>query len=190
MKKLARHRRITIRDRLAAIMRRAEPTPFAVEAPCRYGVRVALILQGWRWPEADAEAALLTQAALQLIGAKRPTWMMGQPEYCQDGVMAVQRERCVRCGKSVPDDRRLFCSDLCAKATHLDRQRERWNEENYAQWKSLKAAWIERQPEQKCPACGIAFRPKRLGQKFCRYECSNVDRRHTGRSMRPMREGL
>lgn len=173
-RRLSRHRKHAIRDRIAAIMRVVEPTPFAAESPCRHGIRASLCLQGWSWPEADAVAVEIVTAALSIVGAKRPTWAQGQPEWTQPGVLPILRERCARCGKSLPEGHRLWCGPVCARAAKMDRQRERWDEESYAKWKASKAAWIARQPDRGCQGCRRTFKPSRKGQRHCRYECSNL----------------
>lgn len=100
------------------IVRQAEPTPFAAEASCRHGLRAGLCLRGWRWPLADAVAADLVAGALRRIGARRPTWKEGQPEWTQDGALPIERERCVRCRKPLPDGHWKFCGRVCSDAYH------------------------------------------------------------------------
>jgi predicted nucleic acid-binding Zn ribbon protein len=173
-KRLSRDRSKAIRDKIVVIMRHVEPTPFAAEGPCRHGIRASLCLQGWRWANADAVAAEIVAAALNIAGAKRPNWYEGQPEWTQPGALPILRERCARCSKPLPEGHRLWCSDVCAHAAKMDRQRQRWDEESYAQWKALKAAWIERQPEQRCEGCDRLFKPKRKGQRYCRYDCTRI----------------
>jgi hypothetical protein len=172
-KQLRRNRRIAIADRLAAIMRRAEPTPFSLEGPLRAGVRAALCLAGWRWPAADAEARILTLRALQLVGAKRPRWIEGQPEYTQPGVRPPPRETCARCAKPLPEENYRYCSSVCARAAYLDRARNRDREELNAKRKAYLVAWSERQPARECKACGRSFQPKRNDSATL---CSNACR--------------
>jgi hypothetical protein len=100
-------------------MRRAEPTPLSAEGPVRAGVRVALCLAGWRWPEADAEAELLTRAALQIVGAKRPSWKEGQPRWTEDGALPIGRTHCKRCARPLPEGQLKFCGPVCAKADRV-----------------------------------------------------------------------
>lgn len=183
--RLRRERRISIRDALAALMRAAEPTPFAAEGPARAGVRARLCIAGWRWGDADAEAELLTRAALQLVGARRPRWQEGQPEWTQDGYAPQTRERCKRCAKPLPEGNYVFCGPICAKAAKVDRARDRDREERRIVEAAARAAWTERQPEQACPCCGKAFRPKRTGQQFCSNAC-RLDARRLARRSVPM----
>lgn len=172
MRKLRRERRIAIRDALAEMMRTAEPTAFALEAPGRYALRVILICGGWTWGQADTEAALLVMAALQYVGAKRPTWKQGQPEYTQDGHAPRTRERCARCAKPLPEGNYRWCSDVCFHAALYDRRRRRDMDEINAKERIYRAAWSERQPPRECKACGRTFRPKRNNaQVYCSVAC-------------------
>ncbi|SKA28510.1 hypothetical protein [Consotaella salsifontis] len=179
-RRLNKDRRRALIDKLTEIMQAAEPTPFAAEGPCRTGVRQSLCLQGWQWAYADAAAIDVVSAALSIVGAKRPNWYEGQPEWTQPGALPILRERCARCGKPLPEENRLWCSDVCAHAAKMDRQRQRWGEEAYSQWKANKAAWIERQPARRCEGCGGMFKPKRKQQRFCCYVCAANDRRACG----------
>ncbi len=183
-RRLKHDRQRLITDRIAEIMREAEPTPFSVEGPCRAGLRARLCLQGWPWKEADKVADEIVRGALNIVGAKRPTWEQGQPEWTQPGALPVPRERCARCNRLLPDGHRLWCSDVCARAAKMDRQRQRWDEESYAAWKANKAAWVARQPDRPCGACGLMFKPKRTEQRFCRYECTVIDRRGSNAARR------
>jgi predicted nucleic acid-binding Zn ribbon protein len=181
--KLPRHRRIAIRETLAELMRAVEPTPFAAEGPCRAGVRSRLCLDGWSWVQADAEAALLVMSALQQVGAKRPSWQQGQPEYTQQAVLPVGRETCKRCGKPLPEGNVKYCGPVCFKSARNDAERRRYSEEKLIAQKAAKAAWSQRQPERSCPVCGKAFRPKEPRQKICSDACRRDNARVLGRAL-------
>lgn len=111
------HRRRLI-EGTADILRRGDPTAFAFEAFCRHGIRSGLCLKGWNWTDADAAATDIVSAALRQIGARRPTWQQGQPEYTQDGVIVNERTRCIRCGWRLPEGHRKFCGPVCFTAHH------------------------------------------------------------------------
>lgn len=113
-RKLNRDRRRHLVETVAGILARGEWSKFSYEAACRYGLRRAFCRQGWRWIEADATAADIVAAALRSIGAQRPTWKEGQPEWTQDGFAPVLRTRCLRCHKPLEGIQRRFCSALCA----------------------------------------------------------------------------
>ncbi len=105
-------------DQTAAIMRRGEPTNFAFEGFMRHGLRSGLCLRGWSWADADDMAADIVRSALSQIGAKRPTVQQGQPEWTQEGVILIKRERCIRCGWALPEGHWKFCSRRCLDAHH------------------------------------------------------------------------
>jgi hypothetical protein len=188
--KLPRNRRIAIADRLATMAKSAEPTAFAIEGPARHGIRASLCLQGWPWGASDAEATVLTLRSLQIVGAKRPRWDEGQPEYCQPGVLPIERHSCVHCGKPLPEGHYKFCSSLCLKAHRLVIAERQNREEINAQAAASRAAWTERQPPRVCPGCGRNFQPKRADAKFCSRECSHESQRHTRRALRVVCEAL
>lgn len=115
-------------DQTAAILRQGEPTSFAFEGFMRHGLRSGLCLRGWSWPAADEMASDIVRSALAQIGAKRPTYQQGQPEWVQYGVVLVERERCVQCGAKLPVGHRKFCSSRCARA-HNDTLHRRFTAE-------------------------------------------------------------
>jgi hypothetical protein len=101
---------------LAPILRRAEPTPFALEGAMRASIRSRLCLRGWRWPDADRAAVEVVLIALNRIGAARPTWKQGQPEYTQDGTIRIPLTCCANCGSLLPDEHWRYCSPQCGDA--------------------------------------------------------------------------
>lgn len=170
-KRLTRDRRRIVRERIVAIMRLVEPTPFAAEGPCRAGIRSSLCLQGWSWQAADDVAAEIVAAALNVVGAKRPTWYQGQPEWTQPGALPIERQRCIRCGKRLPEGHYKFCSKDCSNALHEERRASRSREERALAAHAYRAAWRARQPEQPCEGCGAMFQPGKKGQRYCRPAC-------------------
>ena len=121
--KLSQQYRRKLIDQTAAIMSRGEPSVFAFEGFMRHGLRSGLCRKGWGWHDADAASAKIVSAALTQIGAKRPTVAQGQPEWTQEGVILVERERCIRCGWKLPDGHWKFCSRRCLDAHHSAMQR-------------------------------------------------------------------
>lgn len=169
--RLNRDRQRAVRDKIAIIMREADPTPFAAEGPCRAGIRASLCLQGWRWRVADDAAAELVAAALNRLGARRPTWQEGQPEWTQPGIAPVQYERCRNCFKVLPDGHYKYCCKECHNSYKL-RFDVRWQDEEYrARKRALKAAWRERQETKRCERCGGPFKPGYKAQRFCSSWC-------------------
>lgn len=180
-KTLNRDRQKAVREKIIIIMNQAEPTPFAAEGSCRAGIRAALCLQGWPWPAADKTATDLVEGALRSIGAVRPTWKQGQPEWTQDGVMAVQYERCRNCADPLPEGYFKFCCRPCADA-HRGRTDGRWMNEQYVALQAAAlAARIERRPTRFCERCGSGFKPKHARQTFCSVFCVQASKRDCDR---------
>ncbi|HEY8067068.1 MAG TPA: hypothetical protein VIF40_20435 [Methylosinus sp.] len=189
-KKLGRARREAIIEKLAGMMRRAEPTPFAIEGPARAGVRSALCMSGWPWGAADVAAADVVETALARVGAERPSWKAGQPEHTQQAVLPIEREFCVRCGKRLHDGALKYCGDVCKKAAAVDQLARRYDEEKRARVKAYRATWVARQPARECPSCGRYFQPKMLDAKYCSTRCYQDARRLERRNMRMVCEAV
>ena len=135
--RLGRRRRSKLAEAIATMMRDARdagaPTLFTYEATCRRGIRAALCLQGWPWSVADVTADEAVQRALGLVGAERPSWEEGQPEWTlEDRSLPIERERCARCHKPLPEASWKFCSGLCRRAFHMDRWNRRQASERLA----------------------------------------------------------
>jgi predicted nucleic acid-binding Zn ribbon protein len=136
--KAARQARVR---QIANILRQYDQSPFQYEAACRHGLRAQLCLHGWDFHEADAEAHKLVQAALDLIGARRPPWWEGQPDATREGVRAHERTWCARCGKRLPEDARHWCSDVCREAAKTDRRHADMLERKAAAERAGALAW-------------------------------------------------
>lgn len=95
------------------ILKTGEPTHFAFEASCRHGLRSALCLEGWPWADAEKMAAEIVSAALMIIGARRPTWQQGQPEWTQACALPVERTHCKNCRTPLPEGTIKFCCREC-----------------------------------------------------------------------------
>ena len=143
-RRLTRDRQKAIRDKIAGIIREGkeagQPSLFWCEGPARHGIRASLCLQGWSWADADAIAAELVAAALIVVGAKRPTWYEGQPEWTQPGVIPVYYDRCRRCHGPIPEGRRMFCCYECKQWHHAERRRQACEESIRAYQKARYAA--------------------------------------------------
>lgn len=121
-RRLAKATKAKLVDQVARIMKAAKDEGSAAtllnfEGPCRHAIRSKLILKCWGWQEADDASANIVASALSQIGAIRPDWDEGQPEWAQSGAGGViERTRCIHCHKPLPRDenRRKFCSDHCA----------------------------------------------------------------------------
>lgn len=91
---------------------------FGLEGPLRAGIRSDLCLAEWQWETADLMARDLLAEAFRRARAVRPTWYEGQPDWVIHEGLLIQRERCVKCGKQLPDGHKKYCSNLCADAHH------------------------------------------------------------------------
>src|SRR5690606_914919 len=116
-RQLNRDKRRHLIDTVARLMKAAKESGAAAtllnfEGPCRHGLRSRLCLEGWPWQDADAMAADIVATAMRQIGAQRPTWAEGQPEWSQQGAGAlIERTRCAHCGSPLPDENRKYCSE-------------------------------------------------------------------------------
>ena len=161
---------------IAAILKEYDASPFQYEAACRHAIRAKLCLDGWFYTNADREAHKLVQAALDLIGAKRPSWEQGQPEYTQEGVRARERTTCARCQGPLPHGHFKWCSHNCKRAATEDKWRRQNRQEYNAQQRAYRAAWSAKQPSRPCAECGTEFKPKsptNPNAKHCSVRCRN-----------------
>lgn len=108
----------TIVGDLAALVRLAFQagqiaSVFGLEGPLRAGLRADFCLQGWGWRSADLMARDLMAEVFARIGAERPDWYEGQPEWTIRPGTLIERTRCVRCHTPLPEGHYKFCSRLC-----------------------------------------------------------------------------
>jgi predicted nucleic acid-binding Zn ribbon protein len=180
---LKKDRRDHLIAAVADILRQGAPTAFSFEASCRHGLRAAFCLYGWTWAEADATAADILAAAIRKVGARRPTWQEGQPEWTQYGILAIERTTCIRCKAPLPEGHWKYCSMLCAQADKQARLRARRAEEMLAYQRARYAAGKLHppQPPRPCEVCGKSFSPRKKTARFCSYSCSNKRRGHAWR---------
>lgn len=115
-------------------------TYFALEGTLRAAVRSDLCLQGWSWSEADQVARTLLAEVYRTLRAERPSWGEGQPEWVQHAGTLIERTRCAKCHKTLPEGHSKFCSRICATSFH-DRLAKvrRANEDQIA---ALASGWI------------------------------------------------
>jgi hypothetical protein len=161
------------------------PSRFTHEGACRHGLRSAFCLAGAKWEVADTMAASIVSAALASIGARRPTWWEGQPEWTQDGFVPVERTTCVVCAGPLPEDERSlsfprkYCSRGCkavaqhqrAKIVGLQRSRS-----EYLAELAVRREHSWRQREVDCEHCGKPFIPRQSHRaktaRYCSTSCS------------------
>lgn len=179
-------------DDTMAVLETFRLSKFEREGDCRSGIRSTLCLRGHSWGIADATAADVVKEALRRIGAERPPWYMGQPEYAEG------RERCLRCSKFVAEtdraDGRRFCSKECARIYKVMLAYEPQDFRPHARdclacgktfcvprtapnkkYCSRKCAGHgEPLKPQNCEWCGTEFQPKRSGLRFCGRNCFSL----------------
>lgn len=122
-RKLGQKRQKSIVDGLVAIVRAAfqdgkTGSLFGLEGPLRAALRADLCRRSWSWDDADAATRALLDEVFKKAGAERPDWNEGQLEWTIKAGSLIERTRCVRCHKVLPEERYKFCSDLC-KRSHI-----------------------------------------------------------------------
>lgn len=105
---------------------------FGLEGPLRHAIRSDLCLQGWKWIDAHRVACLMMDEAFATVRAERPTWNEGQPEWIVEAGTLIERTRCVRCHKPLPETHKKFCSDICRTSHHVRLTRLREANEDQA----------------------------------------------------------
>ena len=163
-----------------AILKAGEPTRFAFEGACRQGIRRSLVLTGWRWQDADANAALVIETAFKRMGVERPDWWQGQWEYADTD---TSRGWCAhtRCHKPLPIDRKSsngtpvkYCGIECKQAAHSARIQRDGNKYALAEWLAVCADRSHKTIEERsgnCEACGTPFLSRVASAKFCSHVC-------------------
>lgn len=155
-------------SRTLDVLRDWRQSPFEHEGPARAGIRQALCLDGYDWPLADNEALALVEEGLRLIGAKRPTWIQGQPEY------TIAKERCAQCNgpldeQSIANHER-FCSSECRRVMRT------WRNANFHYQMAAQARLaydLARKagiPQRDCAYCGVRFKPRVATARTCSPE--------------------
>lgn len=155
------------------VLKQHNNTVFEFEGYCRHEVRGRLCLEGWQWQVADDFAAAVLDTALRRLGAQRPSWREGQPQWTQEGYIFVERTRCVNCGGKIPEGNKLYCGSNCNAAA---------KEREYRLMASAgDLAWrLERRRVVECRNCGRPFAQyaeRGPGRSFCSPSCSGKYRR-------------
>ncbi|WP_139816221.1 hypothetical protein [Planktotalea arctica] len=114
---------------------------FGLEGVMRASLRADLCLRGWRWLDADQAARDIVSGAHSLLGAKRPDWYEGQPEYVIAEGVLIERTRCKRCHKKLPENHYKFCGDVCRKSYHSVLFNLRHASELYAADLAIRSKW-------------------------------------------------
>lgn len=163
---------------VASVLHLGRSSRFQFEASCRHGLRKEFCLNGVSWLKSDERAAAVVREALHQIGAVRPTFSQGQPEWTQDGVYLIEYRYCVHCGKPIEVEPthngkvRKYCSSNCVTYAHADRVRRGQDTVSRAEWLVRCAAQSARTPKC-CEGCGTLFVPRYTGARFCSHPCAN-----------------
>lgn len=106
---------------------------FGLEGPLRHALRADLCRQGYGWRSADILAQDMVDAAQRRLGAQRPSWDEGQPEWAIHAGTLIERTLCIRCKKPLPETHHKFCSQLCTQAHFkvIDSRKEATEERAY-----------------------------------------------------------
>lgn len=174
---MTKDQRGSVVAKLVSVMRNWTSSPFEFEGTMVHNLRAGFCLRGMRWGQADFEARALVHAALNAIGARRPTWEEGQREH----TLAV--ENCGRCGRALDDGqiarRARHCSVECAKATLAVRQTDYERQHTAIGRSAVYFVYRHEQPTRPCKSCGAHFHPSAPGsaQTFCSVTCAKREHR-------------
>lgn len=113
-----RRRQNTIAGDIAGVIRLAFEaghiaSMLGLEGILRASLRADLCLRGWQWIDADRAAIDIVASAHRLLGAERPDWYEGQREWTVEAGTLIERTRCARCHKKLPEGNFKYCSRLC-----------------------------------------------------------------------------
>jgi hypothetical protein len=174
----------------ADILATAELSKFEHEASCRHGIRTTLTLQGNGWQLSDAEAASIVTAALDRIGAVRPQFLEGQPEYTLS-----PGHQCQRCGAPLGDEagHRRYCSPECYESARRYRNEFWQRTEDIARAAAAYATAKANAAVRQCSVCGSPFQATTDSTHTCSRDCAARSRRtvherecaHCGETFRP-----
>lgn len=144
---------------------------FQHEAICRHMVRRSLCLAGHGWAAADNEAAGVVSQALSALGAARPSWIQGQPQFL------VPTESCPLCGidlgKNSSYSGRRFCSIACRDAARVYRPQLNRHVKKLVT-KAARYNFLKEVSEPKtCVQCGNAFKTV-SDARHCSKACAGL----------------
>lgn len=184
-----RERRALIGE-TAEILATAELSKFEHEASCRHGIRTTLVMQGNAWTLSDEEAASIVTQALDRIGAVRPHFLEGQPEFTLS-----PGHQCQRCGAPLGDEagHRRYCSRGCYESAKRYRNDFWQRTENIARAAAAYATAKANAAVRQCIVCGAPFKSTVADQMTCSRDCASRSRRtvheraceHCGEPFRP-----
>ncbi|MEF2071896.1 hypothetical protein [Consotaella aegiceratis] len=157
-------------SKMMDLMRDWRDSPFENEGPVIAGFRSSLCLEGNPWAASDREAGHVVAEALRLLGAKRPTWAEGQPEY--NG----EFDYCAWCGGALDEDdrasRRRFCSAECARVYTHHRNGANMEHDGGALLSAYRLVAKEKAAPRPCRYCRTMFKHYRKDAEFCSASCA------------------
>lgn len=157
---------------ITEVLRGWRHSAFEREGACRAGVRSALCLSGNDWEASDNTAAEIVSTGLQRIGAKRPSWEEGQPEYLD------AFSRCACCHGPLDEEdllsnrRRRFCSETCARVMIERFVVENRSKELLLYEEAMRTLRITKIDHKLCIECGRPFQSDAINQKYCGHSCA------------------
>lgn len=203
-RKLSRAKHDSILDSIVRVLKSYTFSKFEYEGPCISGLRTALCLDGWSFPDADRVAREIVETGLRRIGAVRPTWGEGQPDFT--GYSETGRTRCIRCATEIPEERFRFhaevkyCDDVCQRADRDDRRGADYQARSLAEWLAECAVRSRQKLMERarnCETCGTHFLTRRADARYCGQACAKEgqktiparDCQQCGTSFRPANGG-
>jgi hypothetical protein len=117
--RFTKDQRLRFIAKCAAMLRNGDPTAFEQSSALIHTTRKKLCLRGWPWIIAQETATDIVVRALDQIGARRPSWIEGQPEYTEIGFEMRIDAVCWQCGDRLPMFKKKFCCGECQRALKL-----------------------------------------------------------------------
>ncbi|KQT57476.1 MULTISPECIES: hypothetical protein [unclassified Aureimonas] len=186
-RKLNTKRFIHLVGQAKVILAAGDPTVFAFEGASRHGLRIGLIERGWAWKDADSCAAEIVAAALKELGATRPSWADGQPDFVSS--VGTLRTFCAHCNGRIPPDRKThagnpvkYCSFECGQYAYRKKASEFGEQVSLAEYLTRCAERSAKTLEERarnCEQCNKRFLSSRLDARFCSTSCVSESQRRS-----------
>jgi hypothetical protein len=190
--KLPDARRRALIEKVIGVLRTGDPTVFELEGACRAGLRSGFCLEGVSWALADIYSENIVAAALRRLGAKRPTWYEGQPDF--NRLHASGRVFCAnpKCQKPIErEGRAMYCCEPCRTQAKNARRYREYAKRNVAYAAAQRAAARKRGEERACEWCGSQFKALDVSgkpkQRFCGLSCRSRFASSCSATWRPAR---
>lgn len=157
------------------VMRDWRLSPFEFEGEAIAGIRSGLCDAGYGWRRSDAAARDVVDEALRQLGAKRPTWEQGQPDYVEP------RDACLWCKgpleAGVSGTGYKYCSAECARIALQKRNFEVRSKGDKTFAAAKRMLGRAKMRPATCECCGKSFQPlPGRAQRFCSNYCARHSR--------------